>query len=152
MFHQHNGTLPFYQNSWRQRGYALNLMLYDGEKMAKKDLIGVWVRRFLSEYLIGEKNYSSNTQASYRDTLILLLPFLAKRKRTSIDLLAPSKIVAEDIRQFLNYLEKERKCSISTRNQRLAAIHALSKFIAGKSPELITWAQDICSVPFKRSD
>jgi len=119
--------------------------------MSKKDLIGVWVRRFLSEYLIGERNYSSNTQASYRDTLILLLPFLAKRKRTSIDLLAPSKIAAEDIRQFLNYLEKERKCSISTRNQRLAAIHALSKFIARKSPELITWAQDICAVPFKRS-
>lgn len=119
--------------------------------MFKKKLIGVWIRRFLGEYLIGERNFSSNTQESYRDTLILLLPFLAKRKRTSVDQLTISKIVAEDIRQFLNYLEIDRKCSTSTRNQRLAAIHTLSKFISRKSPEHIAWAQEICTVPFKRS-
>ncbi len=118
--------------------------------MPKENLIGLWVKRFLGEYLIGEKNFSSNTQKSYRDTLILLLPFLAKRKRISVDQLAPSKIAVEDIRQFLNYLEIERKCSTSTRNQRLAAIHTLSKFIANNSPEHITWAQEICAVPFKR--
>src|SRR2546425_8096715 len=32
-----------------------------------------WVRRFLLEHLIGDLNLSRNTQASYRDTLTLLL-------------------------------------------------------------------------------
>ena len=119
--------------------------------MKKHDLIGIWVRRFLGEYLIGERNYSGNTQSSYRDTLVLLLPFIAKRKKISVDRLLLSKISSEDIRCFLLYLEKDRKCSISTRNQRLAAIHALSKFIAGKSPEHIVWSQEITSVPFKKA-
>lgn len=119
--------------------------------MSKHDLIGLWVRRFLGEYLIGERNYSSNTQASYRDSLVLLLPFLAEKKRVSVDKLALSKISPEDIRLFLQYLEKDRKCATSTRNQRLAAIHAMCKFIAGKSPEHITWSQKITSIPFKRT-
>ena len=38
--------------------------------MSNNDIIGNWVRRFLMEYLIGERNLSQNTQAShyYRDT------------------------------------------------------------------------------------
>jgi len=43
--------------------------------MNDKQLAGPWVRRFLLEYLVAERNLSGNTQASYRDTLTLLLPF-----------------------------------------------------------------------------
>ena len=35
--------------------------------------LGPWVRRFLLEHLIGERNLSVNTQRSYRDTLALLI-------------------------------------------------------------------------------
>ena len=37
-------------------------------------LLGPWVRRFLLEHLIVERNLSRQTQLSYRDTLRLLLP------------------------------------------------------------------------------
>lgn len=134
-----------------RRDHDSSVMLLGDTIMSKSDVMGVWVRRFLEEYLIGERNYSSNTQASYRDTLVLLLPFLAKRKKTSVGRLALSKISSDDIRSFLVYLEEDRKCSTSTRNQRLAAIHALSKFIARKSPEHIVWSQEIASVPFKKT-
>ena len=43
--------------------------------MNDKQLVGPWVRRFLLEHLVAERNLSGNTQASYRDTLTLLLPF-----------------------------------------------------------------------------
>jgi len=42
--------------------------------MTKTSLLGPWVRRFLLEYLVSERNLARNTQRSYRDTLKLLLP------------------------------------------------------------------------------
>jgi hypothetical protein len=39
-----------------------------------------------------------------------------------------------------------------TRNQRLAAIHALATFIGERCPELIPWCGEVRAVPFKRYD
>ena len=36
--------------------------------MTKTILLGPWVRRFLLEYLVSERNLTRNTQCSYRDT------------------------------------------------------------------------------------
>ncbi len=41
--------------------------------MHNRLLLGPWIRRFLLEHLIAERNLSHNTQTSYRDTLVLLL-------------------------------------------------------------------------------
>ena len=49
------------------------------------NLAGSWVRRFLVEFVIGERNYSINTQQSYRDTFQLFLPLAAKRCRCAVD-------------------------------------------------------------------
>jgi integrase/recombinase XerD len=46
--------------------------------MTKTSLLGPWVRRFLLEYLVSDRNLTRNTQRSYRDTLRLLLPFVAR--------------------------------------------------------------------------
>jgi integrase/recombinase XerD len=46
--------------------------------MTDTNLLSPWVRRFLMEYLIGERNVALNTQKSYRDTLRMLLPFAAR--------------------------------------------------------------------------
>ncbi|TCK96527.1 site-specific integrase [Paraburkholderia sp. BL9I2N2] len=95
--------------------------------MIDKNLLGTWIRRFLLEYLVGERNLSRNTQASYRDTLTLLLPFASKRTGVAID-----KMTVDDlsvVRQFLDYLERKRHCTGVTRNQRLGTIHSLARFI-----------------------
>jgi site-specific recombinase XerD len=103
------------------------------------------------QYLVGIRNLSLNTQASYRDTLVQLLPFAAERGAISVDKLSTDELTPEVIRLFLHHIEETRKCSIATRNQRLAAIHALARFIASSSPEHICWCTEICSVPFKKS-
>ena len=41
--------------------------------------------------------------------------------------------------------------SINTRNQRLAAIHALARFIAEHSPQHVAWAGEVRTVPFKKT-
>ena len=53
--------------------------------MADAALIGPWVRRFLLEHLVSERNLSINTQRSYRDMLLQLLPFLATHARKPIE-------------------------------------------------------------------
>ncbi len=47
---------------------------------------------------------------------------------------------------FLDWLEKERKCSISTRNLRLAAIHSFFKYVQYQNPENIYEYQKIMSI------
>src|SRR5581483_679422 len=119
--------------------------------MADTPLLGGWVRRFLLEHLIGERNLARNTQRSYRDTLRLLLPFVAQRARRPVDRLRVEDLTAERLRQFLAELEAKRGCGIGTRNQRLAALRSLAHFIGLNSPEHVAWCAAVRSVPFKKA-
>src|ERR1017187_6087803 len=112
--------------------------------------LGPWVRRFLLEHLINERNLSRGTQQSYRDTLALLIPFVARKTHKGVDGLDVIDISADSVRMFLCHLEESRGCAISTRNQRLASIHSLARFVASHSPEHIAWCEEICVIPFKK--
>ena len=119
--------------------------------MSKSDLLGPWVRRFLLEYLVGERNFAENTRRSYRDTLALLIPCIADATHRTVDRLCIGDLAADRVRQFLNHLEQARACRVTTRNQRLAALHSLARFIGGRSPEHLAWCSEICSIPFKKA-
>lgn len=119
--------------------------------MNDKHALGPWVRRFLMEHLPDDRNLSRNTQQSYRDALRLLIVFAAGRLHKNADKLLVADIDADIVRAFLRHLEEERDCTISTRNQRLAAIHALAAFIGQRSPENLGWSAQLRSVEFKRS-
>jgi site-specific recombinase XerD len=119
--------------------------------MTDPSLLGPWVRRFLLEYLVGERNLARNTQQSYRDTLRLLLPLVARSVRRSIDRLRVEDLTADRIRAFLQEVEEKRGCGVATRNQRLAAVHSLAHFIGLHSPEHIAWCGQVRVVPFKKA-
>ena len=119
--------------------------------MHDPDVLGPWVRRFLLEYLVGERNFAANTQRSYRDTLCLLIPFLAATRKTTVDRLTLSHATADIVRQFLGHLETTRHCGVATRNQRLAAIHSLARYIGERSPEHLAWCSEVCRIPFKKA-
>lgn len=119
--------------------------------MSERTLIGPWIRRFLLEYLVAERNLARNTQTSYRDTLILLIPFVSKAKKVPVDRLAIEDLSALMVRRFLNHLETDRGCSGATRNQRLGAIHSLAKFIGTHNPEYLAWCTEIRAVPYKKT-
>lgn len=114
-------------------------------------LLGPWVRRFLLEHLVADRNRARNTQRSYRDTLALLIPHVAASIHKPVDRLTVDQFSAEKVREFLDHIEKSRNCSISTRNQRLAAIHALARFVGEHSPEHIPWCTQIRAIPFKKT-
>ena len=118
--------------------------------MTDQASLGHWLRRFLLDYATSDRNLSPNTRASYRDMLVLLLPFVARSKGTSVDTLAVTDLSAEVVRAFLAHLESERQCSTSTRNQRLASIHALARLIGAHSPQHVEWCAQIRMVPIKK--
>jgi len=119
--------------------------------MADHASVGFWVRRFLSEYLIHERGVSRNTQQSYRDTFCLLLPFVAAQRKTAVDKLVMDDLSPNILSGFLAHLEQARSCSVATRNQRLATLHAFARFTGERSPEHVEWCQQIRNVPFKRA-
>jgi integrase/recombinase XerD len=119
--------------------------------MSDHTLLGPWVRRFLLEHVIAERNLARNTQHSYRDALALLIPFVGKAQNRSVDRLAVVDVSAELVRQFLADIETTRGCRAATRNQRLAAIRALAGFIGEHRPEHIEWSGQIRSIPFKKT-
>jgi integrase/recombinase XerD len=102
--------------------------------MSDRTSLGPWIRRFLLEHIVAERNLARNTQHSYRDAFGLLIPFVAKVQKKPVDRLALVDLSADLVRRFLADLESSRGCKIATRNQRLAAIRALAGFVAEHSP------------------
>lgn len=109
------------------------------------------VSKFLTEYLSSIRNVSTNTVLSYRDTIVLLLTFVSEKHAIRHERLEISHLSVDIIREFLEWLEQERKCSISTRNQRLAAIHSFFRYAGGIQPEYLFHAQQILSIPVKKT-
>jgi len=108
------------------------------------------ITAFFSQYLPGVKNYSSNTILSYRDTFRLLLMHCRDSEN-----IIPEKLKIESLNdklllRFLSWLEKERDCSIATRNNRLAALHSFFRYVQSQEPELMLVCQKILQIPFKK--
>jgi site-specific recombinase XerD len=122
----------------------------EGIVMADTMLIAPWIRRFLLDHVVGERNLSLNTQKSYRDMLLQLLPFIAAQVHRPIERLTVPEFSTERIRLFLKEVEGKRRCTVRTRNQRLSAIHALARFIGQHAPEHLQWCAEVRLIPFKK--
>ena len=57
-----------------------------------------------------------------------------------------------NIKDFLNYIEDQKKCSVNTRNQRLAAIRSLFHYIQKNAPEYMFQCHQIIGIPFKKTE
>jgi integrase/recombinase XerD len=107
---------------------------------------------FFTERLIGQRQASPHTVASYRDTFRLLLGFAQRHTGKT-----PVKLDVEDldavlVGAFLDHLETERHNSVRTRNNRLAAIHSLFSYAALRHPEHAALIQRVLAIPAKRMD
>ncbi len=113
--------------------------------------LGPWLRRFLCEYIVTERNLARNTRQSYRDTFSLLLPFISRKVRKPVDRLAVWDLTSGHVLQFLAHLETDRGCTARTRNQRLAAIRAFARFVGSGDPTHVEWCGHIRAIASKRS-
>lgn len=88
-----------------------------------------FLSRFLSEYLPHERNMSPNTILSYRDAFVQLISYMRDVQKIRIEKLTLEKLTRQIVLEFLAWIQDKRKCSISTRNYRLAAIHSFVQYL-----------------------
>ncbi|MBN1841251.1 MAG: tyrosine-type recombinase/integrase [Deltaproteobacteria bacterium] len=110
-----------------------------------------YLTEFLSVYLPSQKNVSKNTVYSYRDTFKLLITYCQEIHNVPTERITVSLLSSEWIVGFLQWIETERKCSISTRNQRLAAIHSFFRYLQAEEPSGLHHFQKIMSIPIKKT-
>jgi len=117
--------------------------------MVKADL-PYYLTKFLGKYLHGEKNLSRHTIQSYSVTFKLLLSFFEQTKAITPERLSIVDLTHDTIVDFLNWIESTRNCTVSTRNQRLVAIHSFVRFVQKQSPENLFEFQKILNIPDKK--
>lgn len=115
-----------------------------------KNDLAVHLSEFLSHYLPDVKGVSSNTVASYSDTFRLFLMYCQNNQSLSPEKMSVSDISAAVILDFLEWLENDRQCSTSTRNQRLAALSSFFRYVQVFVPEYLNEIQRILSIPLKK--
>ena len=113
--------------------------------------LGTLIVSFFRNYLVNQKGYPQNTISSYSDCIKLLLTYSCDHLEVSIDKLDLVHFTDELILDFLDYLENERGNTIATRNQRLAAIKTLFRFLALQDPTFIVVCERVCAISAKKT-
>ncbi len=106
---------------------------------------------YFLKYMPTRTGYSSNTIKSYRDTFIILLRYckeVLKIKPEKIDFKLLNRRMIED---FLLWLECQKRYSVSTRNLRLAALHAFFRYIQLESPEHMELCRSVLTIKTKKN-
>lgn len=110
----------------------------------------IHLQRYLTDYLAGLRGASPHTIASYRDTFKLLIAYLRDEWAIPPEQLTFERIDVEMVTGFLDWLEASRHNSISTRNQRLAAISSFHAWLQSQAPDQMARCQDILAIPVKK--
>jgi site-specific recombinase XerD len=111
-----------------------------------------YLRNFFDEYLSAHRGLSPNTIRAYRDSWVLLLRYGVEQRCMGEAGTWRLGVVDRDlVLSYLRDLENRRGVSISTRNLRLAAVHAFFHYLAGCAPELEQHCHPILAIPSKKA-
>lgn len=111
----------------------------------------IQLSRYLGSYLPGQSGCSMNTVRSYRDAFSLLLLYCRDERQLPPHKLTLERIDRHLVEDFLQWLENCRGCSTSTRNNRLAAIHAFYTYLQYEAPHFLGRCQEILSISYKKA-
>jgi len=107
---------------------------------------------FFTEYLSRERGVSHNTIRSYGNTFTSFLDFMEGAKSVKPEKLSIEHVTRDNILSFLQWIQEVKQCSMSTRNQRLAAIHSFCKYLQYEDVIHLEQWQKVLSIKFKRAE
>lgn len=110
------------------------------------------LQQFFTNRLLRQRQASTHTVASYRDTFRLLLAFTATHTGRQPAQLSLADLDAAHITAFLQHLQADRGNTTATRNARLAAIRSFFSYAALHAPEHAAMIQRVLAIPPKRCD
>jgi site-specific recombinase XerD len=114
-------------------------------------LAGRWLAKFFTDHLAGERAASPATVASYRDAMKLLLTWFKDAEHIPPEKLRLADIDRPRVLRFLNWLQAERGCSTTTRNQRLAVIKSFCRYTAIEQPDRLDQLTQVLAIRHKNT-
>lgn len=109
-----------------------------------------YLHKFLTQYLPQERGASENTIDTYRYTFILFLEFIKSEKKIKPDKYKIELFTRNIIIEFLDWIEKNRNCSINTRNNRLACLLSFAHFLSFEYPDYLNNYSEILQIKQKK--
>lgn len=106
---------------------------------------------FFGTYLPIECGVSQNTILTYSYTFSLLIEFLKEQEFINPQRVTLADITKERIINFLQWLEEDRHCSVSTRNARLAAIRSFYSYLQYRDVKGMFRYHEIMSIRKKKT-
>lgn len=110
------------------------------------------LQNFFLERLMNQRQVSSCTISSYRDTFRVLLRYIRDEKNVPAHQITFEMLDATTIIEFIYYLKNVRHNSDKTINNRLAAIHSFFNYVSYERPEFLSIIQKVQSIPFKKTE
>ena len=119
--------------------------------MSTRTSLPTFLRGFFEDYLTAQRDVSPNTIFAYRDSIKLLLRFVARRSGHQVIRLRLSDLDPTAVLSFLDYLEVERKNCVATRNCRLVAVHRFFGYVADTDPRHADLCRRVLDIPIKKT-
>jgi hypothetical protein len=110
------------------------------------------ITAFLREHMPIERGYSPHTCETYAHAFRLLFVFASDRLGQRPSQLCLEQIDAALVLNFLTHIEQQRGNDATTRNSRLAAIKAFTRYVEFRVPSALEQVRQIHAIPTKRHD
>ncbi len=109
------------------------------------------IHDFLVVYLPTQRNSSPNTIKAYRTSLEQLLDHVKEQRGCGLAAITFDVLDCNMVTSYLNSMEENGRCGISTRNHRLKCIRAFYNYAAMMDVSLIVYRQELAKIPWKKS-
>lgn len=109
-----------------------------------------YVQSFFLQYATNQRGLSMNTVSSYSDGILLFFRFYEEEIGIKSNKVKFQDLSKKRVYEFCEWIEKELRNKVSTRNQRLTVVHALFRYILGETPLYSGLCRDILSIKMKK--
>jgi len=116
----------------------------------KNTKFAFYLNKYFTVHLPNAKGCTPVTIDSYRYAFILFLCFMEDRN-VSAEEIEVNDLTYNIVLEFLTWLQINRKNSVSTRNQRQAAINSFIRYLMYEFPDYMAEYQMILKIPVKKA-
>ena len=112
----------------------------------------ILLESFFQKYLPVERGCSNNTSKNYRDAFVYLLEYLKATSNLSANQVTMECLDLKTVVSFLDWLEEEKQVSVSTRNNRLAALKSFFKYVSYREPMYLNQCSSVLTIKAKKTE
>ena len=110
------------------------------------------IQKFFLQWLMTQRNVSPETVKSYRDAFRIFIKYLETIHKIKPSAISINCLKAENIIDFMDFLEKEKGNCSKTINNRLSAISSFIKFLSFEIPEYSCLLNRSLMIPYRKEE